>query len=160
MIGLDNSGKSTLFALLKDEDNKNTNPTPGAPGATFTFSNFTINIYDLGGARPIRDYCKFYYDNLNAIIYVVDTFDEGRYSESKECLQEVLKDEKLNNLPLLIFCNKCDLKNSKSQLDKIKKKFDFIENSKRPWKFGLGSGLKGINIQENLLWIFKQIFQE
>ena len=27
MIGLDNSGKSILFALLKDEDNKNTNPT-------------------------------------------------------------------------------------------------------------------------------------
>ena len=49
-------------------------------------------------------------------------------------------------------------KKSKIQFDIIKKKFNFIENSGRPFKFGLGSGLKGINIKENMLWIGKQIF--
>ena len=71
-------------------------PIPGVVASAFTFPNFTINFY--------------YYDNLNAIIYVEDTFDEARYNEDKECLQAILNDEKLNFFPLLIFRNKCVLK--------------------------------------------------
>ena len=158
LLGLDNSGKSTLLSLLIGENNENEEPTPGVNGKNCQIFDNSIDLYDLGGLKPIREYWKYYYDNVDAIIYVVDIIDEKRYDESRECLQNTLKEEKLNNLPLLIFCNKCDLKNSKIQVDIIKKKFNFIENSGRPFKFGLGSGLKGINIKENMLWIGKQIF--
>ena len=158
LLGLDNSGKTTLLFLLIGENNENSRPTPGCNGKSCQISDNTIYLYDLGGLKAIREYWKYYYDNVDALIYVIDIIDEKRFDESRECLQNTLKDEKLNNLPLLIFCNKCDLKNSKIQFDIIKKKFNFIENSGRLFKFGLGSGLKGINIKENMLWIGKQIF--
>ena len=158
LLGLDNSGKSTLLSLLIGENNENDRPTQGCNGKTCQISDNIINLFDLGGLEAIREYWKYYYDNVDALIYVVDIIDEKRFDESRECLQNTLKDEKLNNIPLLIFCNKCDLKNSKIQFDIIKKKFNFIENSQRPFKFGLGSGLKGINIKENMLWIGMQIF--
>ena len=42
-------------------------------------------------------------------MYVVDCADERRFEEAAQVLCELLQEEKLQNIPMLIFANKKDL---------------------------------------------------
>ena len=66
-------------------------------------------MWDIGGQREIRPYWRNYYDQTDALIYVVDSADEARVMEVKENLTELLSEELLNGVPLLVFANKQDL---------------------------------------------------
>ena len=66
-------------------------------------------MWDIGGQREIREYWRNYYENTDAIIYVVDSADEARVEEVKTNLHELLAEELLANVPLLVFANKQDL---------------------------------------------------
>ena len=73
-------------------------------------------MWDIGGQKFIRPYWKNYYDNTDGLVsskfsqvFVVDSADEVRVEECKEELVSLLQEEKLNNVPLLIFANKQDL---------------------------------------------------
>ena len=63
-------------------------------------------MWDIGGQREIREYWENYLENNDAIIFVVDSADEERMTECKEELDKLLKDDKLNGVPLLVFANK------------------------------------------------------
>ena len=70
---------------------------------------FKLNVWDIGGQREIRPYWRNYYENTDALVYVVDSADEMRVQEVKENLQELLAEELLAGVPLLVFANKQDL---------------------------------------------------
>ena len=70
---------------------------------------FKLNVWDIGGQREIRPYWRNYYDQTDALIYVVDSADEARVMEVKENLTELLGEELLAGVPLLVFANKQDL---------------------------------------------------
>ena len=108
ILGLDNAGKTTLLNYLTHEDNKNTKPTPGVNGKSIQCCGINLNVYDLGGQKAIREYWKYYYENVDALIYVVDASDEARIGECNESFQELLKEEKLKNVPVLAYGNKAD----------------------------------------------------
>ena len=63
-------------------------------------------MWDIGGQQAIRPYWQNYYDRTNGIIFVVDSADEERISECNEELQQLMTEEKLLNVPLLVFANK------------------------------------------------------
>ena len=66
-------------------------------------------MWDIGGQREIRPYWRNYYEQTDALIYVVDSADENRVMEVKENLTELLGEELLRGVPLLVFANKQDL---------------------------------------------------
>lgn len=74
-----------------------------------TVGNFKFNVWDLGGQKAIRQHWKNYYDSLDCIIFVVDSSDRTRISETQEELQSLLEEDKLAGVPILIFANKQDL---------------------------------------------------
>ena len=39
---------------------------------------FKLNVWDIGGQREIRQYWRNYYDQTDALVYVVDSADEMR----------------------------------------------------------------------------------
>ena len=41
-------------------------------------------MWDIGGQKAIRPYWQNYYDNVNGIIFVVDSADEERLNENVE----------------------------------------------------------------------------
>lgn len=47
-------------------------------------------MWDIGGQREIRPYWRNYYDEISAIIYVVDSTDVNRMEEVKENLNELM----------------------------------------------------------------------
>ena len=54
-----------------------------------------LNMWDIGGQREIRPYWRNYYDNTDALIYVVDSADEGRMTELKGNLEELLAEHRV-----------------------------------------------------------------
>ena len=77
-------------------------------------SGFKLNVWDIGGQKTIRPYWRNYYENTEALIYVVDAADRKRIDEAGFELDEILSEEKLATVPLLVFANKSDLLQAKS----------------------------------------------
>lgn len=129
MLGLDNSGKTTILKKLSDEDISHIMPTQGFNIKTLQHDSFKLNVWDVGGKicqlfksyivpfktiittgqKSIRPYWKNYFDQTDALIYVIDSADKKRMEETGVELKQLLEEEKLQNVPLLIFANKQDL---------------------------------------------------
>ena len=53
-------------------------PTIGFNVETVQYKNLRFQVWDLGGQTSIRPYWRCYYQNTNAVIYVVDSADQVR----------------------------------------------------------------------------------
>ena len=109
MLGLDNSGKTTILKSLSREEIQHVMPTQGFNVKTLTTGNLKFNVWDLGGQKAIRQHWKNFYEKLDCIIYVIDSSDRIRMEECADELQGLLEEDKLAGVPLLIFANKQDL---------------------------------------------------
>ena len=63
-------------------------------------------MWDIGGQKAIRTYWKNYYDNVDGLVFVVDSNDEERLEECVNEFNELLGDEGLLKVPLLVYANK------------------------------------------------------
>jgi ADP-ribosylation factor-like protein 1 len=92
---------------------------------TITYKNIKFQVWDLGGQTSIRfvnvkvdhyerPYWRCYYNNTDAIIYVVDSADKKRMGIAKDELFAMLEEEELKNAILVVFANKQDLKDALS----------------------------------------------
>lgn len=109
LLGLDNAGKTTLLKQLASEEVTHVTPTAGFNIKSVAADGFKLNVWDIGGQSKIRPYWKNYFDNTDVLIYVVDCNDHKRVPETSEALSDILEDEKLKDVPLLVFANKQDL---------------------------------------------------
>ena len=82
ILGLDNAGKTTLLNYLTHEDNKNTKPTPGVNGKSIQCCGINLNVYDLGGQKAIREYWKYYYENVDALTPVPFSAEQAYKDQS------------------------------------------------------------------------------
>merc|ERR1712216_552672 len=109
MLGLDNAGKTSILKRLSDEDITHIMPTQGFNIKSLLHEGFKLNVWDIGGQKTIRPYWKNYFENTDALIYVVDSSDRRRLEEAAMELSELLEEDKLSGIPVLIFANKQDL---------------------------------------------------
>lgn len=84
ILGLDNAGKTTILYKLQIGEVVTTVPTIGFNVETVTYKNLRFQVWDLGGQTSIRPYWRCYYQNTNAVIYVVDSSDPERMAISKQ----------------------------------------------------------------------------
>merc|ERR1711871_1797074 len=114
MLGLDNSGKTSILKRLSDEDITHIMPTQGFNIKSLMHEGFKLNVWDIGGQKSIRPYWRNYFDQTDALIYVIDSADRRRMEETGVELGQLLEEEKLAEVPVLIFANKQDLMNALS----------------------------------------------
>eukprot|EP00349_Pseudokeronopsis_sp_Brazil_P006680 CAMPEP_0202955894 /NCGR_PEP_ID=MMETSP1396-20130829/420_1 /ASSEMBLY_ACC=CAM_ASM_000872 /TAXON_ID= /ORGANISM="Pseudokeronopsis sp., Strain Brazil" /LENGTH=130 /DNA_ID=CAMNT_0049672647 /DNA_START=9 /DNA_END=398 /DNA_ORIENTATION=+ len=100
VLGLDNAGKTTILKSLSNEEIQYVMPTQGFNIKSLSQGNFKFNVWDLGGQKAIRQHWKNYFDQLDCIIYVIDSSDRMRMEECGEELQKLLEEDKLAGLPL------------------------------------------------------------
>lgn len=111
VIGLDGAGKTSLTYLLKNESPFYVTPTYGfmSHSIPVKFKNYEISVFDLGGSSTIRGYWKNYYSEVHGLIFVIDAADHHRFTEVHRQYSLLTKQANLQNKPMLILCNKCDL---------------------------------------------------
>merc|ERR1712032_367840 len=119
MVGLDAAGKTTILYKLKIGEVVTTIPTIGFNVENVEYKNLKFTVWDVGGQQSIRQLWKHYYSNTDGIIFVIDANDTKRVRGNEHCAKEelhrLMEEEELLNCQLLIFCNKQDLPNAKSE---------------------------------------------
>jgi len=156
LLGLDGAGKTTLIYNLKMGEIVKTIPTIGFNVENLEYKNLKFTVWDVGGQYKIRKLWKHYYQNSDAIIFVVDSNDIERIEEVREELDKMLIEEDLKNCSLLVFANKQDLNNSASP-NEITKKLG-MENLKRKWIVQGASATTGQGLKEGLDWLAEEIY--
>jgi len=109
MLGLDAAGKTTIIYKLQLGEVVHTIPTIGFNVETIQYKKVDFTVWDVGGQDKIRPLWRHYYKNTDALIWVVDASDKSRIEESKEEMQNVLRDVELSQATVLVYANKQDL---------------------------------------------------
>ncbi len=117
LLGLKNSGKSSFLKKVAGEAITHIAPTQGFDiKVADVHGKYTckISVWDLEGQRHIRPYWRNYWNNADAIIFMVDSADHPRRIDvAADELGQVLEDTDLAGVPLLVYANKQDLPNAR-----------------------------------------------
>ncbi|KAG6885492.1 ADP-ribosylation factor-like protein 2 [Termitomyces sp. T159_Od127] len=151
-LGLDNAGKTTILKRLNGEDIKSISPTLGFNIKTFAHGKYTLNIWDVGGQRTLRPYWRNYFEQTDALVWVVDSSDRMRMADCKNELHSLLTEDRLAGASLLIFANKQDLQGSLSAAE-IQQTLDLGLITTHHWKIWSCSAVTGANLVEGLDWV-------
>lgn len=117
---MDNAGKSTVLdRWIKSQSDNSKKDSKICP--TFGFEIKTIltklsdshppirlNFWDIGGQKSIRPFWRNYYEETDAIVWVIDSADSDRLRMCKDELQSVLnadvkKERKNYNMITFLF---------------------------------------------------------
>jgi len=82
---------------------------------TVSFNNLKLQVWDLGGQTGLRPYWRCYYQDTNAVVYVIDSSDKERLEVARQELELMLQEEELRAVPVLILANKQDLPNAMNE---------------------------------------------
>lgn len=152
MVGLDASGKTTVLFKLKLGEHITTIPTIGFNVETVQYKNVNFTMWDVGGQDKIRPLWRHYYQNTNAIIYVVDSNDRDRVDEAAEELHKMLRDDELRNAAVLILANKQDLPNAMTVAE-LGDKLGVSKLSNRSWQIQATCAVSGDGLYEGFDWL-------
>lgn len=121
IMGIDAAGKTTMLYRLKLGKAVTTIPTIGINVETINHRNMSLTVWDLGGRSKSRPLWRHYYQNTDAIMFVVDSTDHDRMdsdhnhsSHARDLLYEVVNEDELKDAVVLIWANKQDLPNALS----------------------------------------------
>ena len=120
------------------------------------YKNLRFQVWDLGGQTSIRPYWRCYYQNTNAVIYVVDSADTERMGISKQELVTMLEEEELKDAALMVFANKQDLPNA-ATAEVIAETLGLSALKNRQWQIFKTSALKGDGLYDGLDWLISTL---
>uniref|UniRef100_A0A3B5AD30 ADP ribosylation factor related protein 1 n=1 Tax=Stegastes partitus TaxID=144197 RepID=A0A3B5AD30_9TELE len=147
ILGLDNAGKTTFLEQTKTKFSKNyKGMNLSKITTTVGLNSKCVLLYD----------CSCYYAESHGVIYVIDSTDEARLSESKEAFEKMISSEALEGVPLLVLANKQDVPNCLSVPD-IKTAFSDCapKIGKRDCLVQPCTALTGDGVNEGIEWMVK-----
>ncbi|KAM9853756.1 ADP-ribosylation factor-like protein 14 [Aulostomus maculatus] len=111
MLGLNESGKTTLLYKLKYNESVVTVPTVGFNVETLETDRSSpgLTVWDVGGQKKMRPHWRHHYADTAGLVFVVDSSDQRRLDESRKTLHKILRFEALRGVPLVVLANKQDL---------------------------------------------------
>ncbi|KAH0362029.1 ARF/SAR superfamily, partial [Aureobasidium melanogenum] len=152
MLGLDNSGKTSIVKNIMGEDINTVSPTLGFIIKTIDYDGYKLNIWDVGGQKTLRTYWKNYFEKTDTLIWVVDGTDRERIDDCRQELEGLLLQERLMGASLLVFKNKSDVAGCMSS-EEIRKALRLDTIHTHRWNIMECSALTGLNLQEGLQWV-------
>mmetsp|Transcript_37543 Transcript_37543/g.49465 ORF Transcript_37543/g.49465 Transcript_37543/m.49465 type:complete len:181 (+) Transcript_37543:114-656(+) len=152
MLGLDAAGKTTILYKLNLGEVVTTIPTIGFNCERVKYKKIEFNIWDVGGQQKIRNLWRHYFENTDAVIFVVDANDRDRIQEAQETLQWLMQTDELRNSKLLVFANKQDLPNAMSASE-LTNKLCLTNLRNRVWYIQAACAVSGDGLYEGMDWL-------
>jgi len=159
MVGLDAAGKTTILYKLKLGEIVTTIPTIGFNVETVEYKNICFTVWDVGGQDKIRPLWRHYFQNTQGLIFVVDSNDRERVTESAEELSKMLQEDELRDAVLLVFANKQDLPNALS-VSELTDKLSLQGLRNRTWFVQSTCATQGTGLYEGLDWLSNELSKQ
>jgi len=156
MLGLDGSGKTTILYKLKLGDVVSTIPTIGFNTEAVEYKNVKFTVWDIGGQDKLRELWKHYYNDVDGIIFVIDSADIERLDIVKQELRKLMDTYELRKSKFLIFGNKYDQPNSLSA-KKIIDKIGLHSSGQQKTHIISTCARTGEGLYEGLDWLVREI---
>uniref|UniRef100_A0A7S2RSV3 Uncharacterized protein n=1 Tax=Rhizochromulina marina TaxID=1034831 RepID=A0A7S2RSV3_9STRA len=155
LIGLENSGKTTLLNVLAHGAPMETVPTIGLNVKLVKQGGIQMHCWDLGGQEQYRTEWGRYTRGCDVILFVVDAHAMDKLPSAKKELHRLLEDQQLATTPILVLANKIDLDPHVSEAELIRElNLDYIVDN--PWVVIPISALQVTNIDQVVQWLVKQ----
>ncbi|CEO99891.1 ADP-ribosylation factor-like protein 6 [Plasmodiophora brassicae] len=160
VVGLDNSGKSSVINFLKPAKDKvaETQATVGFQVENFRHGQTQFTMFDMSGQGRYRNLWEHYYQDAQAIIFVIDSADSVRMCVVEDELKALLahKDIANKSIPMLFFANKIDLPDA-LDASEISKALQLERISDRPWTIVKSNALTGEGLHEGMKWLDEKL---
>lgn len=163
VVGLDNSGKTTVLNRFKSQGDNTVNevvPTVGFNVEKFKFGSLAITAFDMSGQGRYRNLWERYFKGVVGIIFVVDSTDTLRMVVAKDELDMMLNHKDLEGnfrLPILFLANKVDLEDAMSAT-KIGQLLG-LDLLKNPCHIQSTNALTGEGLETGIQWLEQQVLQ-
>ncbi len=158
ILGLDNSGKTTIISFFQKGRFVEHTPTMGKSIKKIDIKGILISIVDVGGQVDFRDIWVGELENAKCLVYVIDKTDKNRFTEAKIELNKLMQLVVKKDIKLLILANKHDLPNAVS-LGEIIKQFDLTTISSEFEILNI-SGKTGYGLMDALAKIISFLINE
>lgn len=115
MLGLDQSGKSSLLSALTSADPVEApRPTERHNAVSIDGGETSFDIWEVGGAGDVRLSWSDYLDGTDALVFVIDSANPKRLPEARAEVQKLIASPKLTGVPIVVIANKQDLPTAES----------------------------------------------
>jgi ADP-ribosylation factor-like protein 6 len=160
VIGLDNSGKSSLLNFLRPQEIQTNDiaPTVGFNVEHFSYKGLSFTAFDMSGQSRYRTLWGNYYRTTNGIIFVIDSSDKTRILVAREEVQQLLShpDISSRNIPILFFANKMDIRDSLSDVG-VSSALSLDSITNKSWHICSSNALKGDGVIDGIEWLSSAI---
>ena len=163
LIGLDNSGKSSLLRTLKAGKFEKADETEKCEFCQINLFNYNLTFIDTIGKKKFRDDWEKFYTDCNGIVFMIDASCHERFKEAEYEFERLLNNKTLpNNTPILILANKVDVAGALTysevvslfKIDYLYSKDEFtINNGKRPIHIAMTSIKQFFGFNIGLKWL-------
>merc|ERR1712187_1059745 len=152
MVGLDAAGKTTVLYKLKLGEVVTTIPTIGFNVEAVEYKNIRFTAWDIGGQEKIRALWRYYYQNTQGLIFVIDSNDRDRIEDAREELTKILVEDEMRDVVLLVLANKQDLPNAMTAAE-VTDKLGLHSMRSRNWYIQATCATTGDGLYEGLDWL-------
>mmetsp|Transcript_82537 Transcript_82537/g.209911 ORF Transcript_82537/g.209911 Transcript_82537/m.209911 type:complete len:215 (-) Transcript_82537:228-872(-) len=156
IVGLNNAGKTTILYKLHLGQVVLTQPTIGSNVEEVKHDNITFQVWDLGGQENLRAGWATYFQETDAVVFVVDSNDQENMVLAKMELFNVVLQEDLKHACLLVLANKQDIVGCRNA-GEIAQDLSLHTIRTHEWQIQSCCALTGEGLQEGLEWIATRI---
>jgi ADP-ribosylation factor-like protein 8 len=155
VIGLENSGKTTLLSVLAHGNPVETVPTIGLNVKVFKKDKISMQCWDIGGQAQYRSEWPRYTKGCDVVLYVVDAAAPQKMATAKKELHKLLDDGSIGSTPLLVLANKIDIDPHVEETELIERmQLNYVMDT--PWMVLPISALECTNIEQVVEWLTSQ----
>lgn len=162
IVGLDNSGKTTVINQFKPSTEKSTEivPTIGFTVEKFSLKSLNITAFDMSGQGRYRNLWELHYKGVAGVIFVIDSSDSLRMVVAKDELTMMTShnDIKGKRIPILFLANKIDLPDS-IPVSKISQILS-LDSLDHPWNIQATNAVTGEGLEEGIEWLCDQLIKK
>ena len=151
----DGAGGTTILYRLKLGEVVTAIPTIGFNVETVDYKQFSLHVWDVGGADKIVPLWKEYFPGTQGLIYVVDSCDVVSIDRASRMLKDFFLPD-LSNVPILIYANKQD-KPEALPVDKVTERLGLDDINTNIWRVFGCSAYTGDGLYEGLDWLIEHL---